>query len=264
MKLGIFALIISVFYLELVMGNVMPIAHRGASAYAPENTISAVRKAIETGAQFIEIDVHMTKDGEVVAIHDSTIDRTSNKRGNVVDFNLIELKGIDFGSWFSSKFKNERIPTLEEVLAVTGQNAVLIIELKNGHNDYPNIEDKIISLVEKMGLSNFVVLKSFSFKILNRFEKIAPDIKRLYCTFGGTSWITLDNFLRFKNIFSGSSFHFLQVHKYFLTDWIVKEAKKRNIKVVVWDVHDKETMAKMVDKGVDFIESDNPDYVLSL
>lgn len=246
------------------MANVLPIAHRGASAYAPENTISAIKEAIEVGSKFIEIDVHMTKDGEVVAIHDSTIDRTSNKSGKVADFNLIDLKGMDFGSWFSSKFKNERIPTLEEVLTLTGQKAVLIIELKSGHDDYPYIEDKIIGLVEKMGLRDFVVLKSFSFKILNRFEEISPDIKRLYCTFGGTSWITLDNFLRFKNIFSGSSFHYLQVHKYFLTDWIIKEARKRNIKVVVWDVHDKKTMAEIIDKGVDFIESDNPDYVLSL
>ncbi|MDD0851623.1 glycerophosphodiester phosphodiesterase family protein [Halobacteriovorax sp. GB3] len=264
MKITIFTLLFTIIHAKIAVANVLPIAHRGASAYAPENTVSAIKKAIELGAKYIEIDVHMTKDGEVVAIHDSTIDRTSSGSGKVSDLNLTKLKEIDFGSWFSSKFKDERIPTLEEVLKITGNKSVLIIELKNGHDDYPNIEKKIVNLVEKMGLGESVILKSFSFEILNRFKQLAPDLERLYCTFGGTSWVTLDNFLRFKNIFKGSSFQYLQVHKYFLTDWIVSEARKRNIKVVVWDVHDKATMSEMVEKGVDFIESDNPDYVINL
>lgn len=247
-----------------VQAQVLPIAHRGASAYAPENTISAIKKAIELGSKYIEIDVHMTKDGEVVSIHDSTIDRTSNGSGKVFDGKLSDLSKYDYGSWFSDKFINEKLPTLNEVLELTGKDQILIIELKYGGDDYPEIEKKIISMIKEKNLEKSVILKSFSYKILNTFESLAPEIDRLYCTFGGTSWITLDNFLRFKSIFEGANFKYLQVHKYFLSQSLVEKAHQKGIKVIVWDVHDKESMRKFKKMGVDFIESDNPDYVLNL
>lgn len=252
------------FNLFSVEASVMPIAHRGASAYSPENTLSSISKAIELGSKYIEIDVHMTKDGEVVALHDKTIDRTSNSRGHIQDYTLAELKEMDFGSWFGDKFKNERIPTLEEVLLKTGTNSMLIIELKYGKEKYPQIEKKIISLVTRLGLSKHVIFKSFSFKILNTFQKLAPEVDRLYCTFWGNNWFTVDNFFRLSGIFENASFKYLQVHKYFLSKSLIKEAHDRGIKVVVWDVHDKKTMTEFVELGVDFIESDNPDYVLNL
>ena len=242
----------------------LPIAHRGASAYAPENTISSIKKAIELGSKFIEIDVHMTKDGEVVAIHDSTIDRTSNYSGSVADFTIAQLRGHDFGTWFSKEFSKEKIPTLKEVLKVLTSESILIIELKYGADTYPEIEKKIVDTVVKMGLSKNVILKSFSYEILNTFEKIAPNIDRLYCTFWGNSWLTIDNFLRFKGIFDRGSFKYLQVHKFFLTKDLVDKAHEKGIKVVVWDVHDKESMKEFQSMGVDFIESDNPDYVIEI
>lgn len=244
-----------------VNASVQLIAHRGASAYAPENTISSIEKALEYQSAYIEIDVHMTSDGEVVAIHDSTIDRTSNGSGNVSDHTLAELKQMDFGSWFGDPFKGEEIPTLEEVLKAINRKAVLIIELKSGGDKYKDIEKKIVGKIKKMGLESHVILKSFSYAILNEFEDIAPEMKRLYCTFWGNAWLTIDNFLRFKGIFEGASFQYLQVHKYFLTDSIIKEAHERNIKVVVWDVHDKGSMEEFAKMGVDFIETDNPDFV---
>ena len=251
-------------FIPLSYADVFPIAHRGASAYAPENTISSVKKAIELGSNYIEIDVHMTKDREVVAIHDSTIDRTSNGHGKVLDYNLTELKKFDFGSWFESDFSQKKIPTLREIFQVISADSILIIELKDGSDIYPQIEHKIISLIKEFHFEQRVIVKSFSYKILNTFYKIAPKIKRLYCTLGGNSWITIDNFLRFKSIFEGSTFEYLQVHKYFLSDWIIKEAHARGIKVIVWDVHDKKSMEKFLAKGVDFIESDKPDYVLDI
>lgn len=249
---------------ELGMTATQPIAHRGASGYAPENTIAAVKKALELNIKYIEIDVHMTKDGEVVALHDSTIDRTSNGRGNIKDFNLSKLKEFDFGSWFNHNFKNERLPTLKEVLKLTSGRATLIIELKYGNDHYPQIEKKITELVKSLNLEKQVIYKSFSYKILNEFEKLAPNIARLYCTFWGNEWITIDNFFRFKSIFEKANFSYLQVHKYFLSKSLIDMAHSKGIKVVVWDVHDKGAMRKFTKLGVDFIESDFPDYVLNI
>ena len=259
-KVIIFLIMIS----NVALGQVLPIAHRGASAYAPENTLRAIQKANELGSPYIEIDVHMTKDGEVVAIHDPTVDRTSNGSGDAYDFTLKQIKGLDFGLWFGVSFKDERVPTLEEVLKLIGDNSKLIIELKYGGDQYPQIENKIISTVKRLDRSDSVILKSFSYEILNKFERLAPGIERLYCTFWGNSWLTIDNFFRFKGIFEKATFQYLQVHKLFLSKKLIQEAHGRGIKVVVWDVQDKETMREFVKKGVDFIESDNPDYVLDL
>ncbi len=257
-------LIFILFWSKSMYASVLPIAHRGASAYAPENTLSAIRKSIELGAKYIEIDVHMTKDGEVVAIHDSTINRTSNASGNVMDYSLDELRGYDFGSWFDSLFVGEKIPTLSEVLKLTANKAILIIELKYGEEKYPKIEEKVIEIVKNLQLSKQIILKSFSYRILNKFQKIAPGIERLYCIFWGNSWFTVDDFIRFNGVFEMASFKYLQVHKYFLTQELIEQAHKKGIRVVVWDVHDQQTMKKFVEMGVDFIETDNVDYVLNL
>src|SRR5690348_9498353 len=92
------------------------IAHRGASGHAPENTFAAFRRAIELGAQFIETDLHLTRDAKFVAIHDSMLERTSNGRGAVHEATLAELRKLDFGLWYDREFAGERIPTLEDIL----------------------------------------------------------------------------------------------------------------------------------------------------
>jgi len=242
------------------LSKTLPIAHRGASGIAPENTISAIKKAQAQGVKYIEIDVHMTKDNHIVALHDSTVDRTSNGTGQVSVLNLDELKNLDFGSWFSTSYAGEKIPTLREVLNVL-KDETLIIELKYGSKVYPHIEQEIVKIIKETKKSKQIILKSFNRQILTKFLKIAPELERLYCTFGGNNWITLDDFLRFKGIFEGANFHYLQVHKYFLSKKLINDAHKRGIKVIVWDVHDKKSMNEFKELGVDFIESDNPDLV---
>ena len=110
--------ILSMTVLSNTFAKNLPIAHRGASAYAPENTLVAIQKAIDLGIKHIEIDVHMTKDGHIVAIHDATINRTSSAQGKVSEYTLSELKNLDFGSWFDNKFEHEKIPTLSEIFDI--------------------------------------------------------------------------------------------------------------------------------------------------
>ncbi|MGC2313902.1 MAG: glycerophosphodiester phosphodiesterase family protein, partial [Candidatus Acidiferrales bacterium] len=93
------------------------IGHRGAPAYAPENTMASFRRAVELGATFIETDLRLSHDAQFVAMHDATLDRTSNGRGLVRDFTLAQLRELDAGSWYGPKFAGEKIPTLEEILA---------------------------------------------------------------------------------------------------------------------------------------------------
>src|SRR6266496_640164 len=105
-------------------------AHRGASAHAPENTIAAFELALAQNADAIELDVKLTADGHVVVIHDSTVDRTTGSRGRVKDLSLAQLRSLDAGSFFSEKYRGEKIPTLEEVLEAVGKRTIINVELK--------------------------------------------------------------------------------------------------------------------------------------
>ena len=116
--------------LRSTRNRVLVVAHRGCSGRAPENTIAAFEMALEQGSDMIECDVRLTKDEEVVVFHDRALDRTTNGKGPVEQRTLEELKRLDAGSWFSSKFSGERIPTLSEVLHLLEGRAFLNIELK--------------------------------------------------------------------------------------------------------------------------------------
>ena len=154
------------------------IAHRGASAYAPENTMSAFKKAISMGAGGIELDVQLSRDGRVVVIHDEKVDRTSDGKGWVKDFDLIDLKALDFGSWFGQEYAGERIPVLEEVLDLLKDwDGLLNIEIKNGLIIYPGIEEKVAELIKKYDFVNRVIISSFNHYSLVKMKRILPQVK---------------------------------------------------------------------------------------
>ncbi|MDU6878507.1 MULTISPECIES: glycerophosphodiester phosphodiesterase [Clostridium] len=150
----------------------------GASAYAPENTMSAFKKAIDMNADGIELDVHLSKDGHIVIIHDEKVDRTINGKGEVKNFTLDELKKLDAGFWFSDEYKGEKIPTLEEVLnLINNTDIYLNIEIKAGYRFYPNIEEKVIDMVKKYKMLDRVIISSFDHYSLVRVKEINSNIK---------------------------------------------------------------------------------------
>lgn len=154
------------------------IAHRGASAYAPENTMAAFKKALEMKAGGIETDVHLTKDGYPVVVHDEKLGRTSNGTGFIKDKTLEELKELDFGSWFSEEFKNQSIPTLNEVMdLISTENILFNIELKSGAVLYQDIERIVVEMVRKYKMEERVIISSFNHYSLLEVKKIAPEIK---------------------------------------------------------------------------------------
>lgn len=153
-------------------------AHRGSSGTHPENTISAFREAARLPIQGVEFDVHLTKDGEPVVIHDEKIDRTSNGTGFVKDMTLAELKAFDFGSWFSLAFKGQTIPTLREVLEVFATTSHhLNIELKSDIFPYDGMIEKVIAIVEDIKLDSRVVFSSFDHSAIRKVKQLAPHLK---------------------------------------------------------------------------------------
>lgn len=158
-------------------------AHRGASGYAPENTLAAFRKAIELKADFIELDVRMSKDKQLVVIHDEVLERTTNDKGVVGMKNLNDLCSLDAGSWFGESFLHERIPTLEEVfLLVKDAGMPLAIEIKipglyRNISRYPDIEERVIQLIERFSYNDKVLVLSYDQQTLKEVKKLNPTLK---------------------------------------------------------------------------------------
>ena len=153
-------------------------AHRGASGTFPENTIAAFQEAARLPVHGVEFDVHLTRDGELVVIHDETIDRTSNGSGYIKDLTLAQLKEYDFGSWFSPDFAGEKIPTLEEVLRLfQSTHHHINIELKSDIFPYEGMTTKVVELIKAHNLESRVVLSSFDHSAIQEAKRIAPYIE---------------------------------------------------------------------------------------
>jgi len=161
---------------KLGSGRILLGAHRGNAAEYPENTLSAFRSAIELGVDVIECDVHLTVDGALAVIHDHLLPRTTDGSGLVRDHRMTELRALDAGSWKDSRFKGERIPTLEEVLALAKGRVGVAIELKNLPLIYEGIERAVARTVEAAGMVDDVVVIAFDHRCLPRLRAHSPNI----------------------------------------------------------------------------------------
>jgi glycerophosphoryl diester phosphodiesterase len=152
------------------------IGHRGALACAPENTMASFREALAQGIDLVELDVQMSADGQLVVIHDQTLERTTDGRGFVADTPLAELQALDAGSWFSPQFAGERVPELSEVLAWIKGKAGLVVEVKNGPVFYAGIEQKIVEALEQHDMVEQTMVVSFDHPCLYRIKKLRPEL----------------------------------------------------------------------------------------
>lgn len=233
-------------------------AHRGASGYAPENTMAAFRKAIEMKAGGIENDIHLTKDGQIVVCHDANIKRTSNGEGFIKDFTLEELRKFDFGSWFSREFEGERIPTLEEVLVlIKDWDGILNIEIKDTPRvDLRGIENKLVELIRKYSLTEKIIISSFNHYSLVELKRIAPELKTgiLYSELMYEPW-------NYAKIINAYAIHPGLVN---LTEEVIEGCIKNGVAVNVWTVNEKEQMNMLIEAGVDGIITNYPDVAVEL
>lgn len=239
--------------------SVLRVAHRGAPAFAPENTMASFRKAIELKADYLETDVQQTKDKVLVIMHDSSVDRTTNGKGKVGELTFAELEKMDAG-------QGEKIPTLENVLSlgVSNQSIKFILELKDGNDVYPGIEEALVEMVKKNLLEDRVVFKSFSYPMLERLRKLAPKIPQIYVFFTAFPklGITIDHRVRFHNPFD-LKVEFLQAHERLTAFNFVVEAHAHGKKVIIWGVEDQEKMKTWTENQVDGIETDHLDLLNS-
>ena len=149
--------------------------HRGASAYAPENTLEAFRLAMEMGADGVELDVHLSKDGELMVIHDLDLDRTTGFHGKVCDYTLAQLKELDACNGMES-FRGVKIPTLKEVYELLKPYGAMVnIEIKTTESFYPGIEEKLLELEREMGMEGKTVYSSFNHYTIARLRQLDPQ-----------------------------------------------------------------------------------------
>lgn len=243
------------------------VGHRGAPYFAPENTIVAFRKAIDLKADFLEIDIQRTQDGHLVVMHDSKVNRTTNAKGRVEEFNLGQIRNLDAGSWFSDEFKGEKVPTLDEVfdLAKLNSNIGFIVELKKGDEEFPGIEMKVVNSIKMHNLEKRVILKSFSYPVLQRLRRILPETKQIYVfvTAAPTLNIMIDSFLKFQDPLN-FDVEYLQPHGSFIHHSFIEKAHYANKKVIVWGVENREQMKYWIFNKADAIETDRLDIFSSL
>jgi glycerophosphoryl diester phosphodiesterase len=156
------------------------IAHRGSKGVRPENTLVAFDRAIEEGADGIETDVHLSSDGKLVIIHDETVNRTTDGEGRVFDKTLAELKKLDAGAYFSEKYLNERIPTLEEVVNLLirrNYQGIFNLELKTDKIKYPGIEHKVYEFFKNRKVPFHLVYSSFNPKSISVMHTLQPEVE---------------------------------------------------------------------------------------
>lgn len=231
------------------------IAHRGASFYHPENTLAAFELAYQQGADGIETDVHLSKDGIAMLIHDAKINRVTNGTGFVNQLTCQELKTYDMGSWFNTQYHSERMITLTEFLQwAQDKNLVLNLELKTVDMDYPLIEEIVYQEVIKYDMLNQVVFSSFNSQTLEKLKKIDPDTK--VAILASRHKLTL--------LQMSQQLHFNGVHlKHNYIDRVItKKHHRAGIYVAVYTVNDPNQMRRCFQANCDMIITDRPDLAI--
>jgi glycerophosphoryl diester phosphodiesterase len=230
------------------------IAHRGASGHAPENTLAAFKRAVALGATFIETDLQLSRDTHFVAIHDETVNRTTNGQGRVHDLSLAELRRLDAGSWFGSEFSGEHIPTLEEILEFSKKyDVVFYLELKPS-GSWGGEHALIGALRQSQEIARTVVI-SFDAAILEALRRIEPTLMT-GLLFDGHIDRPLDRALEVGA-------RQLAVRGDLVTPALLEQARKRDLQVVCWTVNQPAHMRLLIGAGVDGIMSDYPDRLVA-
>ena len=233
---------------------VLKIAHRGFSSLAPENSIEAFKKAAESGVDMVEFDVHGTKDGHIIVIHDENLKRTTDGQGFIKDLTLEEIKKFH-------EPNGEQIPTLEEVMEILKDKCALNIEIKDR-----NLTDNLLTIIKKEKITN-IVLSSFQLNVIKKIEKKEPTMK--------TAWLLAETKFKISLLYVFRSIlpYFIKmiakhvkmdsVGLYYklITKKLVQILHKENIKIVAWTINKEEDFEKMQSFGVDAIISDKPEIL---
>jgi glycerophosphoryl diester phosphodiesterase len=235
------------------MNKVKNFAHRGYSGNYPENTMLAFQKAIEVGADGIENDVHLTKDGVLVIIHDEKVDRTTNGTGYVKDMTYAELQELD-ASYLFPQYGQQKIPTLREYLElVKDEDIITNIELKTGVFEYPGIEEKVYEMLKEYDLADRIIISSFNHYSVMRMKEIAPEIK---CGLLEESWL-----LNAGEYVAKSGVECFHPFYKNMTKELAAEVKSHGLEINTWTANEEDEILELIRNGVDGIISNEPELV---
>jgi glycerophosphoryl diester phosphodiesterase len=227
------------------IGTVEVIGHRGAAASRPENTMAAIEKAVEDGADWVEIDVQETADGEVLVVHDSDFMKAAGVPTKVWDITMAEVAEIDIGSWFDPAYASERAPLLRDVLEVVRDRSKLLIELKYYGHDI-DLENRVIALVEEAGMLDQTATMSLKYPAVQKMRSLRPDWRT-----GVLAATAIGNL-------SGLEGDFLAVSMSKVSPVLVAQAEAAEKEVYAWTVNDAVSMSRMISMGVDGLITDEP------
>lgn len=240
------------------------VAHRGASHDAPENTLPAFRRAWELGVECVELDVHLTRDGEVVVMHDATTKRIGGRDRRIDEQTLAELRELDVGGWKNPAFANERIPLLADVLATTPRGRTVFVEIKSG----PTTVDAVAKVIEKANVrarGANVALQAFDAPTLAALAKAVPEAPAYWTVDPPMDGSDPPKPLPYPTTLIDDAkrhgFPGLALLYSSVTDELLAAAKAANIEIDVWTINDAPELASWHARGVRWVETDRPDLV---
>ncbi|WP_430341086.1 glycerophosphodiester phosphodiesterase [Rossellomorea vietnamensis] len=248
--------------------KILNIAHRGGSGYAPEHTLPSYQLGDEMGGDYIELDLQMTKDGELIAMHDETLDRTTNGTGLVKDYTLDQIKELDAGSWFNemypekakSEYNGLQVQTLEEVIQHFGKNKHYYIETKSPEV-YPGMEEKLLKILKdyhltrQNGPSSKVIIQSFSEASLQKVHEMNEDIPLVQLIdYKNKATITDEELDHYEEYAAGLGMSFKKIDEEY-----VDKVREHDLLIHPYTVLEKEDMKRLIEWGVTGMFTNYPD-----
>jgi len=234
------------------------IAHRGDKTHAPENTLAAFKLAAEKGADAIEFDVKLSADGQVIVLHDQTVDRTTNGKGNVSKLPFALLRDLDAGTWFSEQFRGETIPTLEEVFETVGKRLDMNIELTNYATPSDDLVAKVVKLVKKHNVQDRTLFSSFFTRNLRKVRLFLPEVPR--------GLLTMPGLVGFWGRAFGWRGDYFALHPFMaeVNPGLIHRVHAAGKRIHVWTVNSTKDLKRMIHLGVDAIFTDDPMLALRM
>jgi glycerophosphoryl diester phosphodiesterase len=239
-------------------GRVWVIGHRGAMGHCPENTMASFERGLELGADWVELDVHLTRDGALAVIHDEALDRTTNGHGLVKDHTLAELKRLDAGAWFGREYSGQTIPTLDEVLQWASQRQTIVdIEIKNAPIFYAGIEEAVVKALDRARMTEQVIVISFDHHAVRKVKALEPRITTGVLYSGRPVDAGVD-------LARKAQADALLPHVAYVTREDVQVAHAAGLSVAPWTTSDPHTLRHLIKCGVDAIGTNHPDVLSNL
>lgn len=238
----------------MYQGRMLVFGHRGASAYAPMNTLPAFELAVAQGADGVELDTHLSKDGHLIVLHDFTVDHTTDSQGYARDKTLAELRELDAGIKFGEQYRGTHIPTLDEVFEAVGHKLFINVEIKSESEDTDGVEQKVVDCIIRHNMSQRVIVSSFNPLALKRFRAIAPNIP--------IGYLYAPDYQPFAEVMAELPHEARHPHHSMIDAPYMAWAKAHQYRVNTWTVNEVNRAIELRDLGVDTIITDHPDKMI--